>query len=382
VKSSTTIRGSLPSVSPSTYGRLKAWKEGKACALQLLWAGEPPLAPVPSAKLGDVVHLVMEAAPSLVDEESVANFWEDKCREVDDRLRANWVTRGLVPLALKTKGYELRKLMALRLAASLPTSSHGLSKASGAGQAACASIAIREEALVSLDGKLRGRVDLVEHRTEGWVLVDFKSGEVLEDDEEGSPRIKGSYEFQILLYAALLLEAKGIEICSGVLKTLDGREHQIPVNRTKAEGAAQEARQLLEEFNSHCGGGNASSLAAPMPSSWENHVFGCSGCLFRPSCTAYIVASKPSVKGTSWPRDVIGTVVAASSSRGSKRIDMCRDGETEGRTVSVLLNDSVYRHPILDDVRAGDRIGIFDLAQGRTIFAEGPRTCIYKISVR
>ncbi len=89
----------LESVSPSRYGKLRAWSEGRTCGLQLLWKGSAPLAPYPAAKLGDVVHRMMERLPAGVEETQAKAAWDEALDHTESRLNDDWVTRGLLPLS-------------------------------------------------------------------------------------------------------------------------------------------------------------------------------------------------------------------------------------------------------------------------------------------
>lgn len=372
----------LESVSPSRYGMLNAWKEGRICALQLLWRGRAPLASYPAAKLGDVVHRMLDRLPASAGETEAKAAWKEALEHTESRLNDNWVTRGLLPLPRTVKRYALKRILAIR--SILRSVSVSKSACSAGGQATT----MREEDIQSADGLLQGRADLIEKRNGEWVLVDYKSGEVHEDDDEsGVQRIKEEYALQLRLYTHLIREAKGIIISKAILRTLDGREHEVAVDEARVLQTGAEARSLLTEFNSEIQRhASPLHLAKPMAASWERGVFGCAGCLFRPLCPAYISCEKKLEQaGERWPRDAWGMVTSIEREGGKVVIQIHnenrlvgQDGETPEPNLTVRLRDSTERHPQLADMEVGQSIQIHDFVVPRLgiIGLDGPRTCV------
>lgn len=376
------IADRIEAVSPSRYGMLRAWKEGKICSLQLLWRGKPPLAPYPAAKLGDVVHLMLDRHPAGAGEAEAKLAWDEALAHTESKLSNDWVTRGLLPLSRTVRRYSLKRILSIRSV----LQSVSISKFAGTrgGQ----SSTLREEDLQSADGLLKGRADLIEQRDGKWVLVDYKSGEVHEDDEEsGRERVKDEYAMQLRLYANLIREAKGIIIHQAFLRTLDGCEHEVDVDEASVSGAGAEARSLLSEFNNEVRRhGNPIDLAKPMAASWERGLFGCAGCLFRPLCPAYLGSKKVCHPDERWPKDAWGKVTAMERIDGTVMIQIRNenrlvgpDGDAPDPVVNVKLNDSTSRHPGLSEIEIGGSAQVFDflVPRLRVDGVEGPRTCVH-----
>lgn len=358
-------------MSPSSYGRLKAWKDGKECGLQLLFSGAPPLAPFSAAKLGDVVHKVMESVDENLDLQAAGKLWDEKCAKIDEKLSASPVTRGLVPLSQTARGYAYRRLMTIRMASrrSLELRDfHVVQEARERGNL------FKEEPLESKDKLLRGQIDRLEKRDGGWVLVDYKSGGVLDLDQDGTEEIKSDYQSQLLLYAVLLSEVKGITIHKAVLTTLDGFEHEMTIRPDKAAEAAREARQLLEEFNK-VAQKDRDALARPLPNDKSSKIFGCLGCLYRPVCKSYLGAKRLSEENKKWPNDVIGSVTSINKIHNRVRVTI---QPCEGaKEVSIDFRDLTGRHQMLEGIKKSDLVGVFDYVSGRTANYDGPRSCLY-----
>jgi hypothetical protein len=376
------LSSKLESVSPSRYGTLKAWQEGRTCALQLLWKGKAPLAPYAAAKLGDVVHRMLDRLPAGAAEEDAKLAWNEALEHTESRLNDDWVTRGLLPLERTVRGYALKRILTIRsVLHSVPTSNY--SGADG-GQPA----AFREEHLQSVDGLLKGRADLIEKRDGEWVLVDYKSGSIHEDDEgSGGQRIKEEYTLQLRLYAHLIWEAKGMIISKALLRTLDGCEHEVRVDATRVDEAGNEARALLGSFNAHIADEpKPESLALPLATSYGEGIFGCAGCLYRPSCSTYISCRKQVEPGKRWPKDVWGEVKSIKRENGRVYFEILNennlrdpDDRIMDSVVMIGVKDSPERHPALAGIEIGQKIRIFDYLEASSMGAraDGPRTCVY-----
>lgn len=366
------IKDRLESVSPSRYGRLRAWSQGLACPLQILWAGDPLLAPSPAPKLGDVVHAVMEKVHGDLDEEQVEGLWERELEKLEQKLAASWVTKGLIPLESTLKGYDTRRIMAIRMAKDSSQLRSGKRKAPGN-----SAEVLKEEPLQSPDGILVGKVDLVVKQGNEWTIIDYKTGAIFEKDESDELVIKEDYELQMLLYSALLREARGIKATSALLKPLDGKTQRVGISQEQVESIANEARRLLAEFNALVGSiEDMQQLALPMPKKPSSRSYGCSGCQYRPGCYAYVEAEKSNSPDAVWPNDVIGAVENIASRNGLKFVTLRVSPQ---KTETVQLKDSDDRHPNLRGVSVGDRVGIFDVANCRLVMADGPRTCVYSL---
>jgi hypothetical protein len=380
------IDSRLKSVSPSRYGMLKAWKDGEVCMLQQLWRGDALLAPFPAAMLGNVIHRVLDRLPAGAGEMEAGKIWDEESSHAESKLQNNWVTRGLLPLRKTVKGYTLKKILAIRGAAKF-LASDGHPSFDGDTRTC-----LREEPLESRDKLFRGQADLLEKRGSDWILVDYKSGAVHEGDEEsGEQRIKEGYVLQLRLYAHMVREAKGITISKAFLRTLDGQEIEVDVTETNVEAAANEARKLLDEFNSVVlDQPDSHLLAKPIPRSRSDGVFGCSGCLFRPACKVYKETEKNASAGKTWPRDAWGKVTSV------KQVGTVVDLEIENENIvkdeqglridqhlRISLRGGADRYPHLSEIMSGRFVAIYDYLKSRSssIAQDGPRTCLYSVPI-
>jgi len=366
----------MESVSPSGYGSLRLWKEGKMCALQLLWRGRAPLPSLPGWKLGDVFHHMMERFPHGATPEDAMRVWDEETYKIEEELAKSWVSRGLVPLHQTVKPYTIKKIRSIR-AVPMPFRDKPCQKGDLVVGAAERENPLTEEKLVSKDGLIKGQADLVTLRDGEWVLIDYKSCEVHEEDDEapGEQRIKEGYALQLRLYAHLLKEAKGIMVARAMLQTMDGEEHEVTVDEESVQSAGDEARALLREFNQFAEKHSAEwNLAQPMPNNIEEGVFGCVGCLFRPKCKAYhqkrTMECQP---GEYWPNDIFGRITEINKS--GEGYSLILEEISSGKHVEMRFSG---RHPAMKNLKESDVIGIFNSVRLQVGSGEGPRTCVYQ----
>ena len=327
------------------------------CALQMLWRGRAPLPPVPGWKLGDVFHHMMERLPHGSTAEYAKIVWDEEVNKIEAELANNWVSQGLVPLHQTVKPYTIKKIRAI-YAVPLPFKDHSRQESSAVLGGADRVTLLAEEKLVSKDGLIKGQADLVTQRGGEWILIDYKSCDVHQEDDEipGEKRIKDGYALQLRLYAHLLKEDKGITVAKAILRTMDGEEHEVTVDEESVQSAGVEARALLLEFNQSAKKhAEEWALAKPMPSNFEEGVFGCGGCLFRPKCKAYHQKrTEDCLPGEYWPNDIFGKITGINKlgegysliieENGSeKRVEICFSG----------------RHPALENLKEADVVGIF-----------------------
>jgi hypothetical protein len=238
------------------------------------------------------------------------------------------------------------------------------------------------------DGLIKGKPDLVEKRNGKWVLLDYKSGSVHEEDEEsGRQQIKDDYRLQLQLYAYLIREAKGICVSKALLRTLDGVEHEVAVDEASVQLAGTEARLLLSEFNSGVKGHeDPFDLAKPMPNIRDQKIFGCAGCQFRPLCPSYRDFEKTVGSGERWPNDAWGEVISMERMDGKVKVRIQNQNRVIGPSgavsnpeLEVNLKDSTDRHPNLEGIEKGAYIRVYDYLMFRMSACgeDGPRTCVY-----
>jgi hypothetical protein len=136
-----------------------------------------------------------------------------------------------------------------------------------------------ERRLVSRDGLLIGRPDLID--AAAGEVVDYKTGS---PDEEAADAVSPAEGRQLRLYVHLAHE-NGLPVSRAVIARADGRRASLEVSRAEADAEGQKARELLGQYNA---GAGAVFHEATQPSP-EN----CQFCPCMPFCEAFWQAASP-----------------------------------------------------------------------------------------
>lgn len=130
-----------------------------------------------------------------------------------------------------------------------------------------------EETSHSSDGTLEGTPDLVVVRADGCDVVDFKTGLVVDLDEEMP---KADYARQIRIYAHLAAEAYGAPAVRGVLLSFRQGRVDVDVSPGLVDEAVREALERRQAFNDRAPGAQP-----PQPGEatcrWCEHQVICDG---------------------------------------------------------------------------------------------------------
>jgi RecB family exonuclease len=115
-----------------------------------------------------------------------------------------------------------------------------------------------EHPMSALDGRLRGRPDLVvRDKSHHWV-VDYKTGSILEHDN--SP--KSGYVRQLLLYSVMERAESGSLPDHAWLVPLKGAPLDVPVAEQDCDAVSEELLQALEGYNERAPGPQPASPSA------------------------------------------------------------------------------------------------------------------------
>jgi hypothetical protein len=226
----------------------------------------------PKAWLGTAYHAVLEA----VDPEDGADIearvrdrWNAAVEAQYERSRAHPFDRRFGPPE-SWPGYHMVAALALVRARALVESAGGPSTSAGSGQRVGA--ALRERKFASSDGKIVGRPDLVRPDE----VVDFKSGDVFEDEDQD--QIKLAYIRQLRLYGYLVKETAGWWPRRGILLPMAGSPAAVELEPEECEVEAAEAIRLLDAYNEMLYRSvDPIDLASPSPAScrWCPHQLYC-----------------------------------------------------------------------------------------------------------
>ena len=362
-------------VSPSRYA---AWGE---CWLRQLWEAcwKPPLLPVaPAARLGTVVHAVLEAAGKKeVEATEVEACWEQCLLRVENSIAENWVERCLQPLRLSVPDFEVRRLRAVRRAKEVARC------ALERGPRAGATVGTGTELWVqSADELVGGNIDLVQERPEGLVLSDFKTGLIREPNSTASD-VKPEYQVQLQLYAALYASSFNQWPVRLELVPLSGSPVPVPFDKDECVALLGRASALVRQVNERletalaagCGPADFQSLATPSPST-------CRYCLFRPACPAY-ASARGAHDTRCWPHDVFGELQTCRTLGNGRLALAVTDGARPEASWVRGIDPDPERHPALLHLSAGCRVALSNvrLSASTLSYSELMSTTIYVVTL-
>ncbi|MDC0682624.1 PD-(D/E)XK nuclease family protein [Sorangium atrum] len=265
-------------ISPTLY------EAAMKCTSRAAWlaGGDGKLVPPhPRALLGTGVHAVLERARA----GGVAGTTEDEWRSgaerfFDEKMRQLFAATHPL-LHAKFDGpdrlpfYNLFRARAAQMAADAAASlsgraGHAIARSSGGGLAV-------EAALVSKDGRVAGRADVLD--SANATVIDYKTGAAGDSDPVTESELR-----QLRLYA-YLANQNGIAIARGVIERADRSRAEVPIS---AQDAAEEGRRalvVLDGYNQHAGKPFESG-ASPSPDA-------CRFCPCIPFCEAFWRTAEP-----------------------------------------------------------------------------------------
>lgn len=322
-------RQRLDVISPSQLARLRACELEVALDLQFEGEGSRDS---PAAALGRAAHLALEdlvragqirSKGSLAPESSAA--WA----------RATAQVFGPAPAAAVIPGFRLKE-------ARLPGTARRLRAI-----LADAETLEPEADLVSRDGRIRGRADLIATGPRGILIVDYKSR--VERDPATGALILDQFSRQLQLYAWLIHDMRDVWPASAHVLAFDADPIQIDVASATCNATAEDAIARLDAFNDD----TREPSASPGP-----HTCRFCGHLLR--CGAFSSASGPE-----WADELlvaigrVESVETAQNGTTALEIDVFAGSIAPGRIAVTRLTTAA--HPALALAEAGRAIAVSGL---------------------
>lgn len=239
------------------------------------------LPPHPRALLGIGVHAVLERARSggvagTTDDERRADaerFFDEKMRELfaatHPLLHAKFDAPDRLPF------YNLFRARAAQIAADVAAPLGGRAGRAAA-QTASGGLAV-EAALVSKDGRVAGRADVLDPANA--TVIDYKTGAAGDADPLTESELR-----QLRLYAYLASE-NGISITRGVIERADRSRAEVPISAQDAAEEGQRALVVLDGYNQHAG--------KPFEEGTSPSPDACRFCPCIPFCEAFWRTAEP-----------------------------------------------------------------------------------------
>jgi len=364
-------------ISPSRYTAILS------CLLREVWissGNDILLPPSPVAELGSIVHQLLEVAGrgqlAEATKEQVDETWTRLINEAEDRMLQSQVRGLLVPLSKSIPDFEVRRLRACKRAMEITHESKSAPRPSPEDPLGRTGFELWVE---TDDGAVGGYIDRAKKTDAGIVLLDYKSGAVLERDTSGARGVKGAYNDQMELYAALYHHKFGEWPVDLEIVPLQGGVVRLEWEPASAERLLGSALRLLRDVNvkiteAQSGKIEATSLASPNA---EN----CRICLFRPGCQAYWTVRENDLI-QNWPHDIRGILrekIALHNGMLCLRISTNLSSTDE--VIGIRnISKSPQRHPLLLGLQEGSHLAVYRLRYLRPSndYTETQSTVIYQ----
>ena len=363
----------LTSISPT------AFNTAVECKLKAIWqlSGNPPLLPAsPKASIGSVAHQIISEAGSgrlPPQDNTIRRRWEELIDLADARIAVSTVGRHLSPLRQSVPDIDVRRIRATRKALDIAhssTPSFSRSPKSAARPSHGYEIPVR-----SLDGIVQGTIDAVLYQgPDETTIQDFKSGPIMDTDEDGITQPRTSYRVQLKMYAALYAETFGRWPKSLQLVPMAGTTTEVAFDANECLSLVNQAKNVVKEINEsiseHSPETLQFALAQPSPNA-------CRYCHYRPACLPYRSHRSGTLTDT-WPIDLIGTVRRVTELGNSK---LMLELAIHGDSVKIPGLSPGNRHPFLTELTTGETAGAFNLYQRRpqSPFSESLFTTIHHL---
>ena len=227
----------------------------------------------------------------------------------------------------------------------------------------------------SRDYTVQGTLDAALYQgVDQTTIQDFKSGPIMETDDDGTTQPRTSYQVQLKIYAVLYAETFERWPGSLQLVSLAGTTTEVAFDPKECLSLMNQARTILKEINETVAGHSPetvqSILAKPSPNA-------CRFCPYRPACLPYRL--KRSSESTSdWPTDLIGSVDRVTKLGNSKIMLELAIGQDPVKIPGLSPGS---RHPFLGEIAPGNTAGAFNLYQSRpqSPYSETLLTTIYRL---
>jgi len=195
--------------------------------------------------------------------------WDAKVTKEYDRLSS--LASDAVPKIRAWPNYAMRSIAAIRASVRIAQRRQKVTTGTG----------FHVEAEVPVAGfadRLRGKIDLVIRGADDVLVLDYKSGTVL-DGTQGAGELKAAYVRQLHLYAALYHARFGDWPTHLVLESLIDGRHELPFDKEVANQAAEAAIERLASFNDSVAAGGI----AGAPS-----IEHCRWCSYKAICLSFL----------------------------------------------------------------------------------------------
>ncbi|MBC2698910.1 MAG: hypothetical protein HF976_09540 [ANME-2 cluster archaeon] len=358
-----------------TPSKFSAFNECKLKAILQSNKANTLLPTHPSAHLGTVIHKIFEKSSGgeITGDDDFKTDWDSYIQEEEVQMSLSWMEKHFVPLEKSVQNYEVKKQQCLLIMRNMIPSQLPHFEITGNFHTTKS----EEVWLQTPDGKVGGYADAIISTDAGDVIVDYKTGSIIESENNSpEPSIHENIQLQLKLYAALYNSMYAKWPVSLKVVGTNGESYEIQFDEDECSDLLIEAGHILKKINSIITNTTESyelmlnRLASPSPQR-------CRFCSYRPGCLPYW-EQREVEQEIDWPYDVKGIVVDKKRlGNGLILITIIPDGQSNTIKVRGL---HPKRHPVLNN--SYDKVFIYSLIADNISgnYEEGLFTTIYSMS--
>lgn len=352
-------------ISPSMAARLQR------CPLEAVYScnasSDLPAVTGPAARIGTACHRVLEAiasdaiSPTANWDSAFQELWAAKIGEQETEALTSPYERHF-GAADRWRNIAIQRARLKRIARTLWEA-----------QQQSGLLPAIERRYQAFNGRLVGVADVVREASDGVVIEDYKTGTIVDVDEEtGNSVIRTSYRQQILLYAAMHHDVYNVWPVQGKLIPLDGPPIDVPVDSFEASQLVTSILQLADQTNAKLAEGVAlEQLGKPA-------IETCQYCPYQVKCPAFWSFIDNS---SSWKiHSIQGTILEAT--KGSDGTVLARvqvmGGTLQLDTISIVGNPCFAAEQLLLLQGANVKITSLRSKQNRYTLSNQSRVAKYQ----
>ncbi len=301
-----------------------------------------------AALLGTIVHRVLEKARS-IDRYSrdlrtqAEEIWGKTAEETEKELQNSMFDKYLLPIRKWKKYYLLKHRTILRCEEI--ASSQGISETQ---------VIASEHKFDSAKDGFTGKPDLILRRSNGLVIIDYKSGEIPDDSESREEKIE-SWQQQILFYSAIVKEEFGELPVEGEIRLLNNEVIHTPIDLQEVETLVEEARTLKGNYNAKIAAG------VPLSELAQYSVDNCRFCEFKGSCDTFWKENPQPIPETDAYGCLSGRVLKVTTGKSRNGSIVIKSEKSDGNSQEWRISNlSADQFGNLEKLKQGTLVRLID----------------------
>ena len=315
-----------------------------------------------AALLGTIVHRVLEKASSLHDDSENVRIqasatWDEMVGQTEADLRTSSLDRHLLPIRKWKKYFLLRERTIRRCEEIVSNRNSSETK-----------VVSSERKLSSDREGLTGKPDLVLRRSDGLVIIDYKSS-VLPQEEHAQQEKIESWRRQILFYAVMAYAEFGEWPVAGEIRLMNKEVIPIPIDPESAIAITEEAETLRQDYNARI---KAEALHSELA---RYSAEGCAFCEFKAGCDTFWQKNPQPTPGIEVYGCLSGRILKIASTESGVSSLVIESEKANGASQRwEITNLSMGQFENLSELTKGDTVRLLNFSIASDAYRAKPTT--------